>query len=44
MINYLIHTLAADMGLALKNHQEKLEQTYPENDILFNYDFSDNNI
>jgi len=37
LINYLVHTLAADMGKGLKNHQEKLEQAYLENDILFNY-------
>ena len=37
LINYLVHTLATDMGEKLKNHQEKLEQAYLENDILFNY-------
>ncbi len=37
LINYLVHALAADMGNTLKNHQEKLEQAYLENDILFNY-------
>lgn len=37
LINYLVHTLAADMGKELKIHQEKLEQAYLENDILFNY-------
>ncbi len=37
LINYLVHTLAADMGNGLKEHQEKLEQAYLENDILFNY-------
>lgn len=37
LINYLVHTLAADMGEKLKIHQEKLEQAYLENDILFNY-------
>jgi len=37
LINYLVHTLAADMGKELKDHQEKLEQAYLENDILFNY-------
>lgn len=36
IINYLVHALAADMGASLKNHQEKLEQAYLENDILFN--------
>ena len=37
LINYLVHTLAADMGEKLKDHQEKLEQAYLENNILFNY-------
>ena len=37
LINYLVHILAVDMGEKLKNHQEKLEQAYLENDILFNY-------
>jgi len=37
LINYLVHTLTSDMGKTLKNHQEKLEQAYLENDILFNY-------
>jgi len=37
LINYLVHALAADMGKELKNHQEKLEQAYLENDILFRY-------
>jgi len=37
MINYLVHSLAADMGAKLKPHQEKLEKAYLENDILFNY-------
>jgi DNA-binding MurR/RpiR family transcriptional regulator len=37
LINYLVHSLAADMGDALKDHQEKLEQAYLENDILFSY-------
>lgn len=37
LINYLVHALAADMGEELKKHQEKLEQAYLENDILFNY-------
>ncbi len=37
LINYLVHTLATDMGKELKIHQEKLEQAYLENDILFNY-------
>ena len=37
LINYLVNALAADMGEKLKEHQEKLEQAYLENDILFNY-------
>lgn len=37
LINGLIHTLAGEMGDALKDHQERLEQAYLENDILFNY-------
>jgi len=37
LINYLVHSLAADMGDKLKPHQEKLEQAYLENDILFYY-------
>jgi DNA-binding MurR/RpiR family transcriptional regulator len=35
LINYLVHSLASDMGEVLKLHQEKLEQAYLENDILF---------
>jgi DNA-binding MurR/RpiR family transcriptional regulator len=37
LINYLVHTQAFVMGSTLKGHQEKLEQAYLENDILFNY-------
>ena len=37
LINYLVHTLAADMEEKVKSHQEKLEQAYLENDILFKY-------
>lgn len=37
LINYLVHTLATEMGKDLKIHQEKLEQAYLENDILFSY-------
>ncbi|MEX1297949.1 MAG: MurR/RpiR family transcriptional regulator [Desulfotignum sp.] len=36
LIHYLLHTLASDMGEALKRHQEKLDQAYLENDIWFN--------
>jgi len=38
LINYLLMELAARYGDELKKHQEKLEQTYRENDILFNLD------
>ncbi len=37
LINYIVHTQATAMGEALKIHQEKLEQAYLENDILFKY-------
>lgn len=37
LINYIVHTQATALGSALKEHQEKLEQAYLENDILFNY-------
>ncbi len=37
LINYLVHTQASAMGSQVKEHQEKLEQAYLENDILFNY-------
>lgn len=37
LINYIVHTQAVAMGDKLKAHQEKLEQAYLENDILFNY-------
>lgn len=36
LMHYLLHTLASDMGETLKDHQEKLEQVYRENDIWFN--------
>jgi DNA-binding MurR/RpiR family transcriptional regulator len=38
IINYLILELASRDGSRLKAHQEKLEQAYRENDILFNLD------
>jgi DNA-binding MurR/RpiR family transcriptional regulator len=38
MINYLVLELASRNGGRLKAHQEKLEQAYQENDILFNLD------
>lgn len=37
LINYLVHSLAADMGEKLRIHQAQLEQAYLENDILFYY-------
>ena len=36
IINYLVLELAGRNGVRLKDHQEKLEQIYRENDILFN--------
>lgn len=36
LIHYLLHTLASEMGDALKQHQEKLDQACLENDIWFN--------
>ena len=36
IINYLVLELASRNGVRLKDHQEKLEQIYRENDILFN--------
>jgi DNA-binding MurR/RpiR family transcriptional regulator len=36
LINYIVQELASRRGDVLKRHQEKLEQTYWENDILFN--------
>ena len=36
IINYLILELASRNGDRLKKHQEKMEQAYRENDILFN--------
>ncbi len=38
IINYLVLELAGRNGGQLKAHQEKLEQVYRENDILFNLD------
>ena len=38
LINYLVHALADKQGEALVKHQERLEQVYLENDILFNFD------
>lgn len=36
IINYLVLELASRNGDQLKKHQEKIEQAYRENDILFN--------
>ena len=36
LINYLVMELASRYGSDLKKHQEKLEQSYWENDVLFN--------
>jgi DNA-binding MurR/RpiR family transcriptional regulator len=36
LVNYLIMELASRCGPDLKRHQEKLEQSYWENDVLFN--------
>ena len=36
LINFLVHELASRQGDALKEHQAMLEQSYWENDVLFN--------
>ncbi|WP_155304895.1 MurR/RpiR family transcriptional regulator [Desulfosarcina widdelii] len=36
LINFLVHELASRQGEILKAHQAKLEQSYWENDVLFN--------
>ena len=36
LVNYLVHELASRQGDALSEHQTKLEQSYWENDVLFN--------
>ena len=36
LINYLVQELAGRYDLQIKTHQEKLEQSYRENDIFFN--------
>ncbi len=36
LINYLVHEVANHLGSSVKNHQEEIEQTYLENDLLFN--------
>ncbi|BCL61784.1 N-acetylmannosamine kinase [Desulfomarina profundi] len=35
LINYLVESLSAEMGEELQLHQQKLEQTFLENDLLF---------
>jgi DNA-binding MurR/RpiR family transcriptional regulator len=35
LINFLVMELASRYGNDLKKHQEKLEQSYWENDVLF---------
>ena len=42
LINYLVHELASRQGDALKEHQARLEQSYWENDVLFNVKDFDN--
>jgi DNA-binding MurR/RpiR family transcriptional regulator len=36
LINYLVHEVANHLGSSVKEHQEEIEQTYLENDLLFN--------
>jgi DNA-binding MurR/RpiR family transcriptional regulator len=36
LVNYLVHEVANHMGSSLKLHQEEIERTYLENDLLFN--------
>lgn len=36
LVNYLVQELASGLGGAIKKHQERLEQMYLENDVLFN--------
>ncbi len=38
IVNFLVLELASRNGVRLKKHQEKLEQAYLENDVLFNLD------
>jgi DNA-binding MurR/RpiR family transcriptional regulator len=35
LVNYLVQELASRYGQGLKQHQERLEQSYRENDVLF---------
>lgn len=36
LINYMVHEVANYLGSSVKEHQEEIEQTYLENDLLFN--------
>ena len=36
LINYLVHEVARHIGSSVKEHQEEIERTYLENDLLFN--------
>jgi DNA-binding MurR/RpiR family transcriptional regulator len=36
LINYMVHEVANHLGNSVKEHQEEIEQTYLENDLLFN--------
>jgi DNA-binding MurR/RpiR family transcriptional regulator len=36
LINYLVHEVANHIGSSVKDHQEEIERTYLENDLLFN--------
>ncbi len=36
LINYLVHEVANHLGGSVKEHQKEIEQTYLENDLLFN--------
>jgi DNA-binding MurR/RpiR family transcriptional regulator len=36
LINYMVHEVANHLGSSVKEHQEEIEQTYLENDLLFN--------
>jgi DNA-binding MurR/RpiR family transcriptional regulator len=41
IVNYLVMELAARGGAQVAEHQQRLEQTYRENDILFNLERTD---
>ncbi len=36
LVNFLVHEVANHLGSSVKEHQEEIEQTYLENDLLFN--------